>query len=166
MSVTEGRKGKVQVRLCTTGAIGSSCRHTVAEMGNWSITGWQRDLMEVSAFQDTAKRYVIGLMDAGGVTFGGYYDPSSTEQTKLIAAFTSGKYVGDSTAVGVPGQLRFFANSDTTLTNYGFWSCTGSNGKFYITNCESAQDKSGVGTFNMTVKVSCGLLGWSTIIDT
>lgn len=155
MAIMEGRSGKVTVRT-TAGNI------TVAEMGTWAISGWQRDLMEVSAFQDTAKRYVIGLMDAGQVNFSGYYDPSnSSGQGKLIAAFTSGKKISNSTSRKIR-KLRFWGSDDTSLPNKGYWSVIGTSGSFYITSLELGQDKSGVGTFSMTVKVSSGYLGWST----
>ena len=165
MAITEGRHGKIQVRLCAAAAKGSTCRHTVGEMGSWSISGWTRDMVEHSAFQDTAKRWKPGLLDAGQVQFNGYWDPSSTEQSKLVTLFTSGTYIGNTTTTGVASQLRFFASDDTTVANnYGFWSCTGGNGRFYITSFEAGQDKSGLGTLNMTVKVSCGILVWSTVI--
>ena len=158
MAVMEGRNGKVTVDT-TVGK-----KKLVAEMGNWSISGWQRDLIEVSAFQDVAKRFAIGLLDPGQVTFSGYYDPSnSSGQGKLIAAFTSGKKISNSTTVGKAcRKLRLWGSDDTSLSNYGFWSVIGSSGAFYITSMELGQEKSGVGSLSITAKVSSGYLAWST----
>jgi len=60
---------------------------TVVGMGNWSLPGISTDLLESTAFGDTAKQYLTGLLDYGDVNFGGLYDPSdSTGQAVLISA--------------------------------------------------------------------------------
>jgi hypothetical protein len=64
--------------------LGSS---TVVGMGNWKMPGVSPDLLESTAFGDTSKQFMTGLLDYGGVTFGGLYDPSdSTGQAILVSA--------------------------------------------------------------------------------
>ena len=156
MAVTEGRNGKITVRTTAANNV------TVAEMGSWSISGWTRDMVEHSAFQDTAKRWKPGLLDGGQVQFSGYYDPSnSSGQGKLIAAFTSGKAISNATTLKIR-KMRFWGSDDTALPNYGFWSVIGSSGSLYITSMELGQEKSGLGSLSMTAKVSEGMLAWST----
>ena len=60
---------------------------TVVGMGNWSLPGISTDLLESTAFGDTAKQYLTGLLDYGDVNFGGLYDPAdSTGQAVLLSA--------------------------------------------------------------------------------
>jgi hypothetical protein len=60
---------------------------TVVGMGNWQLEGITVDLLESTAFGDTAKQYLTGLIDYGTVTFGGLYDPADTSgQNVLISA--------------------------------------------------------------------------------
>lgn len=61
--------------------------NTVVGMGNWKLSGITVDLLESTAFGDTAKQFLTGLLDYGGVTFGGLYDPSDTTgQAILLSA--------------------------------------------------------------------------------
>lgn len=61
--------------------------NTVVGMGNWALNGITVDLLESTAFGDTAKQFLTGLLDYGTVTFGGLYDPAdSTGQTILLSA--------------------------------------------------------------------------------
>lgn len=155
MAVAEGREGKVTIRTTAGNA-------KVAEMGTWSITGWTRDMVEHSAFQDTVKKFKPGMLDAGTISFSGFYDGTdSSGQAKLIAAFTSGKAISNSSARKVR-KLRLWANDSTALTNYGFWSCVGSSGALYLTQIELGQEKGGLGTISFTAKATSGVLVWAT----
>ena len=61
--------------------------NTVVGMGNWQLEGITVDLLESTAFGDTAKQYLTGLIDYGTVTFGGLYDPADTTgQNVLVSA--------------------------------------------------------------------------------
>jgi hypothetical protein len=57
---------------------------TVVGMGNWKLSGVQVDLLESTAFGDTAKQYMAGLLDYGSVSFGGLYDPADTTGQKVL----------------------------------------------------------------------------------
>jgi len=154
MAVTEGRKGKVTVRT-TGGTV------TVSEQGKWGIKGWQRSMIEHSAFQDTAKKFTPSILDPGSIDWDGYFDPSnSSGQMKLIQAFTSGKPICNSSVYKLR-KMRFWGNTDTSLGNKGFWSATGSSAYLYLTDIQVGQDKAGLGTISFTAKVSGGVLAWS-----
>ena len=154
MAVAEGRNGKITVQS-------NSTKHTVAEMGNWSISGISRDMIEYTAFGDTVKKFKPGMVDGGQVTFSGFYDGSdSTGQKALIAALSSGVAISNTT--GRPHKMRLWANDDASFDSYGFWSCVGSSGELYVTSMDLGQDKNGLGTVSFTLKVSKGLLAWST----
>jgi hypothetical protein len=58
--------------------------------------------------------------------------------------------------------MRLWANYDSNFDGYGFWSCVGSSGELYVTSMDLGQDKNGLGTVSFTIKVSKGLLTWST----
>lgn len=155
MSVAQGRYGRVTVR--TTGG-----NVTVSEMGSWSITGQTRDMIEHTAFGDSVKEWKPGMLDPGSIQLSGFYDPrDSSGQTKLISAFTSGVSISNSSAKKLR-KLRVWANRSSGTTCYGFWSAVGSSGELWITSFETGTDKSGLATYNMTLKVSKGVLGWTT----
>lgn len=155
MSVPQGRYGRVTVR--TTGG-----NVTVSEMGSWSITGQNRDMIEHTAFGDSVKEFKPGMLDAGSIQIAGFYDPrDSSGQTKLISAFSSGVSISNSSLKKLR-KLRVWANKSTGTTCYGHWSCVGSSGELWITSFETGTDKSGLANFSMTLKVSRGILAWST----
>jgi hypothetical protein len=160
--ITEGRKGKIQIRNCSSTA---RTRYTIAEMGKWQIQGFQRTMIEKVAFQDTIKKFYPSQLTPGGLSFDGYWDPSSTMHRKLIKSLSSGTYIQNSTVAGVLSQLRVWNNSDTTLTGFGYWSATGydSSGRIYITSIDFGQDKGGLGTISIKGTITNGLLSWSTV---
>jgi hypothetical protein len=61
--------------------------NTVVGMGNWKLSGITVDMLESTAFGDTAKQFLSGLVDYGTVSFGGLYDPADTTgQNVLVSA--------------------------------------------------------------------------------
>jgi hypothetical protein len=168
MAIAEGKHGKITVRTIvvttsTAGDVYTPTPHTIAEMGTWSVGGQNRDMIEYTAFGDTVKKWKPGMLDPGTITFSGFWDGTdSTGQRKLLEAFTSGVAIDNTTERDKLGKLRLWANDDISLSNYGFWSCTGSSGKIYITSIDLGQDKNGLATVSFTAKVSDGYLEWST----
>ena len=158
MAVAEGRNGLVTV---TTTAAG---KHTIAELGNWSVSGISRDMIDYTAFGDTVKKFKPGMLDPGSISFAGFYDGTDdTGQVSLITYLSSGASIGNSaSSANMICKLRLWENSDTDFDSYGFWSCTGSSGEIYITSMDLGQDKNGLGTVSFSAKVSKGALGWST----
>lgn len=162
MAVSQGRTGKIMVRQCAAAA---KAYTMIAEMGSWSISNMSRNMIEVSAFKDTARDYLPGSMNAPTITFQGYWDPTNTTgQKKFWDVYSSGVSIGvKSTAVNILTNLRLWANDSTTHGPKGFWSCTGSTAaEIFFTNVQLSNDKNGVGQVTFTAQVSGGALSWCT----
>jgi len=114
---------------------------TVLGMGNWKMTGITVDLLETTAFGDTAKQFISGLVDYGTVSFGGVYDNSAAGgQSTLISAMLNNSKIPD---------LRLYINS----VSYWTPNVTGlSAAGVYITSVNIGQDKSGLGTIEFAGK--------------
>jgi len=160
MAIAEGRNGLVTI---VAGASSAPVKHTIAELGNWAVSGISRDMVDYTAFGDTVKKFKPGMLDPGGITFAGFYDGTDdTGQREFVQLLSSGVAIGTAKASTVHRRLRLWANSDSDFDSYGFWSCTGSTGKVYITSMDLGQDKNGLGTVSFSAKVSAGSLAWST----
>jgi hypothetical protein len=163
MPVTEGRKGLVTVCFTATG------QQTVAEIGEWNISGMTLPMIEYAAFGDTVTRFKPGIMNPGEFTFSGYLDGSSwaapTAVSKLFDCLNNGYPILANTTVtsNTPlRDLRLWANNDSNLESFGFWGTSESSGTVYITGAEIATAKDGIGTINFSGKIAQGRLEWST----
>ncbi len=157
MSISQGRKGKI---TCKT-TVGT---HTIAEMGTWSISGQEYNMIEHTAFGDLYPKVKPGMRGGADITFSGYWDASdSSGQKLLVEAWSSGKGIATSSGTfKALRKMRIWANSSSGLGPKGFWSCTGSTGsKIYITQIDLGQDKAGLATVSFTAKVAGGVLKWS-----
>jgi hypothetical protein len=116
--------------------------YKVAEIGEFTVSGFSRDALEVTAFGDDIKKYIFGLGDSGEITFKGHYDPTdSTGQTLLDSACKNSSTLSSA-------QLKFYIDSTSYI-------CLGSGGTWLVTKCNAvAFDKAGVGTIDFTVKCS------------
>jgi hypothetical protein len=125
-------------------AIGST---TVLGMGNWKFSGITVDLLESTAFGDTAKQFMTGLLDYGEATFGGLYDLSNAgAQSTLLSALMNNSKVGD---------IRFYLNSVSYWTpNITVLSAAG----MLVRQASIGQDKSGLGTVEFTGKFTGPML--------
>jgi|GEM_PF-2365314 len=114
---------------------------TVLGMGNWKMSGITVDLLESTAFGDTAKQFITGLIDYGTVTFGGVYDVSNAGgQSTLISAMLNNSKIPN---------LRLFINSVSSwVPNVTGLSAAG----VLITSVSIGQDKSGLGTIEFAGK--------------
>ena len=119
-------------------ALGST---TILGMGSWKFSGVNVDLLESTAFGDTAKQFMTGLLDYGEVTFGGLYDLSNAGgQSTLLSALMNNSKLGD---------IRFFLNSASYWTpNITVLSAAG----MLVRQASIGQDKSGLGTIEFTGK--------------
>jgi hypothetical protein len=166
MAVTEGRKGLVTVVEDPTTQTGK----TVAEMGEWTVTGMALPMIEYSAFGNTVQRFKPGIMDPGSFTFSGLFDGSAWTGTTgnviqlLTKCLNNGYSISNSTLhENVPlKKLRLWANTDINLESYGFWGTTNSSGSIYITGMEIGTAKDGIGTVTFSGKVATGYLAWTT----
>lgn len=114
---------------------------TVLGQGNWKLNGVTVDLLESTAFGDTAKQFMTGLLDYGTVTFGGLYDPADTTgQDILISANKNNSKI---TAIRLyVDATSYWCPDITTVSAAGLLMQTFSIG----------QDKSGLATIEFTGK--------------
>jgi hypothetical protein len=69
--------------------VGKDCKvalgtNTVAERTTWSITGIVTDQYDASAFTDTWKEYMFGLIDGGTIACDGWHDPADVTGQEMI----------------------------------------------------------------------------------
>ena len=103
MAVAEGRNGKVEIGIPSSG----STSHTVAELGNWSLSGASRNMIDYTAFGDTVSKFKPGMLDPGTLSFEGHYDGTdSTGQVNMITWLTSGTPFYCSSSHGFPCKLK------------------------------------------------------------
>jgi hypothetical protein len=114
---------------------------TVLGMGNWKLNGLTVDQLESTAFGDTAKQFLTGLIDYGTVEFGGLYDPAdSTGQATLIAAMLSNTLITN-IKLYVDASSAWEPNI-TAVTSAGM----------FITAVPIGIDKGGLATISFTGK--------------
>ena len=115
--------------------------NTVVGMGNWKLSGIEVDLLETTSFGDTAKQFITGLLDYGGVTFGGLYDPGDTTgQQILVSANINNSKIAN---------IRLYVDSVSYWTpNVTVVSAAG----MLMQSISIGQDKSGLGTIEFSGK--------------
>ena len=116
---------------------------TVVGMGMWEMPGINVDLLESTAFGDTAKQYMTGLLDYGDVTFSGLYDPAdSTGQDILISANINNSKINN---------VRLYVDN----TSYWTPNVTEVSAAGLILNSVSiSMDKSGLATIKFSGKAT------------
>ncbi len=138
MSATGGRKARVMYGV-----------NTIANIGEFSLSGLAADLLETTSFGDTVKTWErAGIDDAGEISFSGNYDPADTNgqvalnALKAVNTGLTNLYFYDQYGAGAAG------------TTYSFWR-VGSGGdiKFVKFNAIS-MTKNGLGTISFSGKVS------------
>jgi len=113
---------------------------TVAEMGQWSLSGLSRETLDSTAFGDTYKQFEVGLGDYGTISFQGNYDPTDTAgQVALNDACIAATQITD---------IRFYIDASS------YWR-PAAGSYILLTKCNSvAADKSGIATVSFEGKVS------------
>ena len=116
---------------------------TVVGMGMWEMPGINVDLLESTAFGDTAKQYMTGLLDYGDVTFSGLYDPADTTgQDILISANINNSKINN---------VRLYVDN----TSYWTPNVTAVSAAGLILNSVSiSMDKSGLATIKFSGKAT------------
>lgn len=164
MAVAEGRNGKVQIRIVSSGSTADPV--TVAELGEWSIGGMNRNMIDYTAFGDTYSKFKPGMMDPGTISFRGFHDGTdSNGQNNLITWMSSGTPIYASSSDGIPCGLRLWANDDTSFDSYGFWaqpSTAGGDARIYITGFETNTNKDGLEEISFDLKISGAAMEWTT----
>ena len=115
--------------------------NTVVGIGNWKLDGITVDLLESTAFGDTAKQYMTGLLDYGGVSFGGLYDPADTTgQDVLLSAMLNNSKIGN---------IRLYVDASSYWTpNITVVSAAG----FIVQSIPIGVDKGGLATIEFSGK--------------
>lgn len=118
--------------------LGSS---TVVGMGNWKLNGITVDLLESTAFGDSAKQFMTGLLDYGTVEFGGLYDPADTTgQAILMSGLQNNSKIG---------TIRLYVDNTSYWTpNVTAVSAAG----MLVQSCPIGTDKGGLATISFTGK--------------
>lgn len=116
--------------------------YTIAGMGSWSMDGVSRETIEDTAFGDTVKKYVFGMMDGGSLSFEGNYDPAdSTGQAMLDSACKNASLLGS-------GSIRLY------IDNTSYWTVP-STGSLLVTKANAiSMEKNGLGKVSFSAKVS------------
>lgn len=114
---------------------------TVVGMGNWKLSGITADLLESTAFGDSAKQYMTGLIDYGTVEFGGLYDPADTTgQNILLSALLNNSKIAN---------VRLYVDN----TSYWTPNVTGvSAAGMILQSCPIGMDKGALGTISFSGK--------------
>ena len=115
----------------------------VVGMGSWELPGITVDLLESTAFGDTAKQFMTGLLDYGGVNFGGLYDPADTTgQDILLSAMRNNSKIAN---------LRLYVDANSYWTpNVTGVSAAG----LLLQTVAIGMDKSGLATIRFTGKAT------------
>ena len=159
MSVAEGRNGKITIRPTS----GSSTEHTIAEMGEWSISGISRNMIDFTAFGDTVAKHKPGMLDPGTISFSGWYDATdSTGQASIITLLTSGTIIASSSNTA-PWLLKLWTNDDSSFDDWGYFRVpAAANSGIYITSMELGTNKDGLCSVNFTGKITGSMIGWTS----
>jgi hypothetical protein len=114
---------------------------TVVGMGTWELPGISVDLLESTAFGDTAKQYMTGLLDYGDVNFNGLYDPADvTGQGIILSANLNNSKIAN---------IRLYVDNTTYWTpNVTAVSAAG----MLVQSTSIGMDKSGLATIRFAGK--------------
>jgi hypothetical protein len=128
---------------------------TVVGMGTWELPGISVDLLDSTAFGDTAKQYMTGMLDYGNVNFGGLYDAADTTgQNILISANIN------NSAVNV---IRLYVDNTSYWTPNKTVASGGlSDSGMLVQSISIGMDKSGLGTIKFTGKCTGP---WALVAD-
>jgi len=114
----------------------------IAEIGEFSLSGFTREVLDASAFGDDIKKFEFGQADGGEITFTGLYDPTDTNGQTLLesAAKNASKFTG--------GDLKFYVD------NTSYWTVD-TGGNILVTKVKAVKfDKAGLGQVEFSAKVS------------
>jgi hypothetical protein len=167
MAVAAGKDGKITLFTSKGNNV------EVAEMGTWTISGPGLNMVDHGAFGDERGRQKPGMVTPQTITFDGYQDFSTgtnNAQEKLVRFLSSGTPIYSSTgtgystaAPGSPSRLRLWANDDSSLDGWGYWtqsSSTTLSVKTYITGMEIGQSMDGVATISFNAAVTGGAMSF------
>ena len=154
--------------------------HKILNLTNWSLSQPGPELIDATVFGDDWKQDKIGIRDGGTITFGGYFDwADSTGQRFLSSKWNQGVAItyppasssGVQSATHAGYRFELWPSNDTGTAGakvgmFKFSTGTGSTAvgsrNLIIQSLNVAQDKSGLGTMDMTMKISDGFFAFTT----
>jgi hypothetical protein len=114
----------------------------VAEMGSYTLSGFNRDTLEHTSFGDGTKKFVAGHIDGGDISFSGFYDATDTAGQRVLEACC------EQGTILIPGRLKVYVDALYYFT-------VGASGTMFVTKAKGVgMDKAGIGTTDFTVKVA------------
>lgn len=185
MGVLAGKDGRIQISDSsargnyTGSSAGSSARafmHTLLNMTNWSLSQPGPDVIDATCMGDNWKQYKIGIRDGGTISFSGFFNyKDSTGQKLLIDKFQAGTIIKYPGTPGTTEGYRFelWPSDDTGHSSgVGCWKFSTGSGtttlrkELIVQSVNVGQDKSGLGSIDMTLKISDGYFAYSTALMT
>ena len=139
MALKAGYKGRIKIGATV-----------VAGCATWSYSGDVREMLEDTEFGDEIKTHIPGQIEGGELSISGNFliDEDSGQQL-LKTRFDAGTQMTDLEAY-LSETDSFYLTPDSATTPASFATCTS---YLAVTN-----DKSGVGTFTATFKISGKML--------
>lgn len=125
----------------------------IAGMGNFSLSQPGPDLLDKTAFGDDWKQVTPGVRDGGTVSFSGNFDWTSTGQQTLHT------YQQNGTAITTGSSFRLYMSTGSSGAGY-FKLSTGA--EMYVTSLNVGQDKGGLGSIDVSLKISNGYMDYTT----
>ena len=115
--------------------------NTVAEIKEWSISGFEMGTLETTAFGDTIRKYMADdTGEPGTISFTGNYDPTDTDGQIALNALCK---AGTTTT-----ELYLYVDGST------FWR-VGAGGEIIVTKASAVTlPRNGLGTISFEGKVS------------
>jgi hypothetical protein len=138
MSRRAGRNAKVVLGIGTAG-------QTVVGMGNWTLDGYNVDLIDVTAFGDDDKAFDLGFGDAGTLTFNGNFDPDDSVGQQLLESYGRNKVYLTSLFLFID-SVSCYAPDITNDATYAYALVTKSR--------SIVMDATNVGKISFTAKLS------------
>jgi hypothetical protein len=132
MSVRTGRYAKITVY-----------NNLVAEMGQYTLSGFNRDVLEHTSFGSHTKTFIAGHVDGGEITLSGYFDPTDTNGQRVL------EDACENGTIFQPHQIKVFI-SETEYFSAGV------GGTMFVTKAKGVtMEKYGIASTQFTIKV-CG----------
>lgn len=164
--------------------------HKVLSLTNWSLTQPGPELIDATVFGSSWKQDRAGIRDGGSISISGFFNwADSTGQKVLNTIYNGGaefvypprssqKEAADfclqsTDHAGYRFELWPSTGTGTTGSKIGLWKFSTAVGStdidsraLIITSYNAGQDKSGIGTLDMTMKISRGFFAWTTTLTT
>ena len=191
MAVLQGKDGAVyisnsSVRGNLTGSSSAGAgdprgfMHKILNLTNWSLSQPGPELIDATVFGDDWKQDKIGIRDGGTLSFGGYFDWADTTGQRFLSSKlnqgvvityppASSSGVQSATHAGYRFELWPSNDTGTAGAKVGMFKFSTGSGStvvgsrnLIIQSLNVAQDKSGLGTMDMTMKISDGFFAFTT----